>query len=81
MYPGFWEELHRVRPRSGAPYVRPHGRRSLRVTVKLPAGLRRGPVGAYVDGRRVTAKRTGASLRFSLRARGRRAVDWAVARR
>jgi hypothetical protein len=50
------------------------------VTVALPAGLRHGKVAAYVGGRRVRAARVGAALRFSLRARGGRAVDWAVAR-
>jgi hypothetical protein len=34
-----------------------------------------------VDGHRVAAKRTGGNLRFSLRARGGRLVDWSVARR
>ena len=61
-------------------YLRPHGRGRLRMTVSLPAGLRRGPVAAFVEGRRVPARRVGADLRFRLRARGGRAVDWAVAR-
>ena len=61
-------------------YLRPHGRGRLRMTVSLPARLRRGPVAAFVEGRRVPARRVGADLRFRLRARGGRAVDWAVAR-
>jgi hypothetical protein len=61
--------------------VRPHGHARLRMTVALPAGLRHGRVTAFVDGRRVAAKRAGATLWFVLKARGGRAVDWAVARR
>jgi hypothetical protein len=60
--------------------------------VALPAALRHGPVAAFVDRRRVRAERVrilrpgatragaGAELRFVLRARGGRAVNWAVAR-
>jgi hypothetical protein len=61
-------------------YVHPHGRRALRMTVSLPAALRRGPVAAFVDGRRMTGRRSGSDLIFDLRARAGRAVDWAVAR-
>jgi hypothetical protein len=61
-------------------YLRPSGRERLRVSVALPAGLRRGRAAAYVDGRRVAARRAGGSLVFRLRARGGRVVDWAVAR-
>jgi hypothetical protein len=50
------------------------------MTVSLPAGLRRGPVAAFVDGRRVASRRSGSDLVFTLRARGGRSVDWAVAR-
>jgi hypothetical protein len=61
-------------------YVRPSGHERLRMAVSLPAALRRGPVAAFVDGRRVPARRAGDTLRFGLRARGGRLVDWAVAR-
>jgi hypothetical protein len=61
-------------------YLRPRGRARLRMRVSLPPGLRRGRVAAFVDGRRVGGRRVGGELRFSLRARGGRAVDWAVAR-
>jgi len=61
-------------------YVRPHGRRALRISVSLPAALRRGPVAAFIDGRRVASRRVGGELRFAMRANGARAVDWAVAR-
>jgi hypothetical protein len=37
-------------------------------------------VAAFVDGRRVTGRRSGGDLIFELRARAGRAVDWAVAR-
>jgi hypothetical protein len=52
------------------------------MTVALPAALRHGRAAAYVDGRRVPAKQvgSGSTVRFTLRARGGRAVDWAVAR-
>jgi hypothetical protein len=33
-----------------------------------------------VEGRRVAGRRTGGDLTFSLRARGGRSLDWAVAR-
>jgi hypothetical protein len=61
-------------------YVRPSGHERLRMSVSLPAALRRGPVAAFVDGRRVRARRSGSTVRFELRARGGRLVDWAVAR-
>ena len=75
-------EYGRARARG---YLRPHGHELLRMTVALPAALRHGKVAAFVDGRRVAARRpgtsrAGASVRFALRARGGRAVDWAVAR-
>jgi hypothetical protein len=54
------------------------------MSVALPAALRHGNVAAYVNGRRVAAKRAGSGagsrVRFTLRARGGRAIDWAVAR-
>jgi hypothetical protein len=71
-------EYGRARARG---YVRPHGRRALRMTVSLPAALRSGRVAAFVDGRRVASRRSGSDLIFELRARGGRSVDWAVARR
>jgi hypothetical protein len=70
-------EYGRARARG---YLRPHGRRALKLTVTLPAALEHGPVAAFVDGRRVAGRRTGGTLSFSLRARGGRSVDWAVAR-
>jgi hypothetical protein len=76
-FPGAGIEYDRASARG---YVRPHGHRRLRMTVALPAGLRKGRVAAYVEGRRVAAKRAGATLRFTLKARGGRAVDWGVAR-
>ena len=63
-------EYGRARARG---YVRPHGRARLRMTVELPRGLARGPVAAFVDGRRVRARRAGGAVRFALRARGGRA--------
>jgi hypothetical protein len=50
------------------------------MTVELPRGLARGRVAAFVDGRRVRARRAGGAVRFALRARGGSLVDWAVAR-
>ena len=70
-------EYGRARARG---YLRPHGRRALKLTVTLPAALGHGPVAAFVDGRRVAGRRAGGELSFSLRARGERSVDWAVAR-
>ncbi len=70
-------EYGRTRARG---YLRPHGRRALRMTVSLPAALRRGRVAAFVEGRRVASRRDGSDLTFSLRARGGRSLDWAVAR-
>jgi hypothetical protein len=61
-------------------YLRPHGRRALRMSVALPAALRRGPAAAFVEGRRVASRRAHGRLRFGLGARGGRTVDWAVAR-
>jgi Glycosyl hydrolase 36 superfamily, catalytic domain len=61
-------------------YVRPSGHERLRMSVSLPTALRRGPVAAFVDGRRVRARRSGRTVTFELRARGGRLVDWAVAR-
>ena len=61
-------------------YLRPHGRARLRMTVELPRGLARRPVAAFVDGRRVRARKARGHLRFSLRARAGRVVSWAVAR-
>jgi hypothetical protein len=61
-------------------YLRPRGRERLRMSVALPPGLRRGPVAAFVDGRRLAGRRSGATIVFHLRARGGRLVDWAVAR-
>jgi hypothetical protein len=61
-------------------YVRPNGHERLRMTVALPAALRHGSVAAFVDGRRVAVRRAGAGVRFTLRARAGRPVDWAVAR-
>jgi hypothetical protein len=75
--PGAGIEYGRARARG---YLRPHGRRPLRMTVSLPSGLRRGRVAAFVAGRRVASRRSGGDLTFSLRARGGRSVDWAVAR-
>jgi hypothetical protein len=60
-------------------YVRPSGHERLRVSVSLPRALRRGSAAAFVDGRRVRATRAGGTLRFALRGRGGRLVDWAVA--
>ena len=71
-------EYRRARARG---YLRPHGRARLRMTVELPRGLARGPVAAFVDGRRVRARTAHGQLHFALRARGGRVVDWAVARR
>jgi hypothetical protein len=68
------------RPARVRGYLRPSGRRRLRMTVSLPARLRSGRVAAFVDGRRVPARRAGAAVRFTLRARAGGAVDWAVAR-
>jgi hypothetical protein len=59
-------------------YLRPSGRKRVRLSVALPPWLRRGPAVAFVDGRRVEARRRGGTLVFSLRARGGRLVDWAV---
>ena len=70
-------EYGRVRARG---YLRPHGRKSLRMTVSLPAALRHGRVAAFVEGRRVASVRARGELRFGLRARRGRAVDWAVGR-
>jgi hypothetical protein len=70
-------EYGRARARG---YLRPHGRRALKLTVTLPAALGHGPVAAFVDGRRVSGRRAGGKLSFSLRARSGRSVDWAVAR-
>jgi hypothetical protein len=70
-------EYGRARARG---YLRPHGHALLRITVSLPDRLRRGPAAAFVEGRRVAGRRAGAELRFSLRARRGRVVDWAVAR-
>jgi hypothetical protein len=70
-------EYGRARARG---YLRPHGHARLRMTVALPRALRRGPVAAFVDGRRVKASRAGGQARFALKARGGRIVDWAVAR-
>jgi Glycosyl hydrolase 36 superfamily, catalytic domain len=70
-------EYGRARARG---YLRPHGHALLRITVSLPDRLRRGPVAAFVEGRRVAGRRAGAELRLSLRARRGRVVDWAVAR-
>jgi hypothetical protein len=70
-------EYGRARARG---YVRPHGRARLRMTVELPRGLARGRVAAFVDGRRVRARRAGGAVRFALRARGGSLVDWAVER-
>jgi hypothetical protein len=75
--PGAGVEYGRARARG---YLRPQGGTSLRMTVSLPAALRRGPVEAFVEGRRVASRRLGGALRFRLRARGGRLVDWAVAR-
>jgi Glycosyl hydrolase 36 superfamily, catalytic domain/Glycosyltransferase family 36 len=61
-------------------YLRPHGRKSLKLTVTLPAGLRKGRAVAYVNGHRVASSRAGDRLTFTARARGARAIDWAVAR-
>jgi hypothetical protein len=61
-------------------YLRPDGRRLLKLTVALPAGLRTGPAAAFVNGRRVASRRGGGRLTFSARARAGRALDWAVAR-
>jgi hypothetical protein len=71
-------EYGRARARG---YLRPQGRKALRMTVSLPAALRHGPVAAFVDGRRIHATRAGETLRFVLRAQGGAKVDWAVARR
>jgi hypothetical protein len=61
-------------------YLRPEGRRALRITVALPEVLRRGRASAFVGGRRVASRRRGPELTFELRARGGRVVDWGVAR-
>jgi hypothetical protein len=50
------------------------------MTVELPRGLARGPVAAFVDGRRVRARQARGQIRFALRARAGRVVNWAVAR-
>ena len=70
-------EYGRVRARG---YLRPHGRKSLRMTVSLPAALRHGRVAAFVEGQRVASMRARGELRFGLRARRGRVVDWAVGR-
>jgi hypothetical protein len=59
-------------------YLRPSGHRRLRLAVTLPGRLRHGRPTVWVDGRRVRATRAGGVVRFSLRARAGRAVDWAV---
>jgi hypothetical protein len=59
-------------------YLRPTGRRSLRMVVSLPSGA--GKVEVFVDGHAVPAKVARGSARFTLRAAAGRAVDWAVVR-
>jgi hypothetical protein len=67
-------------PRRARGYLRPRGRERLRMTVALPPRLRRGPVAAWVDRKRVRTRAAGGRVQFALRAQAGRAVDWAVAR-
>ena len=59
-------------------YLRPAGRRGLRMVVSLPPGA--GKVAAFVDGRPVATKIAGGAARFKLRAVDGGTVDWAVVR-
>jgi hypothetical protein len=59
-------------------YVRPAGRRKLRMVVTLPRGT--GRVEAFVDGRPVSTKIAAGAARFKLRAADGGTVDWAVVR-
>jgi hypothetical protein len=59
-------------------YLRPAGRRVLKMAVSLPSG--HGRVTAFVDGDPVSVKVAKGVARFALRGDGGRPVDWAVVR-
>jgi hypothetical protein len=59
-------------------YLRPTGRRVLKMVVSLPSGS--GKAEAFVDGESVQVKVAKGVARFTLRADGGRTVDWGVVR-
>jgi Glycosyl hydrolase 36 superfamily, catalytic domain/Glycosyltransferase family 36 len=62
-------------------YLRPAGHGLLRMAVSVPTSWRARGVSAFADGQPIAVRLAKGIARFSIRADGRKPVDWAVVRR